>query len=247
MQPVAVASLHSAHVASQASHAAPTPALPLGHAETHAPSSKKGVPASGHAVHAVAPVPEHSAHDTWQVAHVATSVSSVAVATATKVPLAHSATHVPLETKGASAEVHERQSAAPGPLHVPHASSHATHVPLPACAYLPSDVQSATQLAAAASASASRNGCDEAHVSHAVGSGPLQVAHVASQPTHASEALLEPPEHVKPSSMERQSAAQPSSATLLPSSQTSSPPTRSPSPQTVVHASADVNEPPAHA
>lgn len=186
-------------------------------------------------------MPEHSAHEPWQVAHVAISVSSEAVATATKVPLAHSATQVPLETKGASAKVHERQSEAPGPLQVPHAPSHATHVPL-ACAYLPSGVQSATQLEVAAS----RNGCDDAQETQSVGSGPLHVAHVASQPRQTSDVLLEPPEHVKPSSTERQSAAQPSSATLLPSSQTS-PPTRSPSPQTVAQVSAEVNEPPEHA
>ena len=125
-------------------------------------------PSAGHATHANEPAPVQPSHDAWQVAQVAKPPVALA-----NVPLGHSATHAPSNSKGADTAVHERHSEAVGPRHVPHAAAQGSHALDVALAYIPSGVQSATH----APASASANGCDAAHIVHWCASGPLHVAH----------------------------------------------------------------------
>ena len=187
-------------------------------------------------MHEVELGPEHSAHEAWHGTHAAEAAER-----STKVPLAHSATHAPLETKGVAALVHERHCEASGPEQVPQAASHAAQLEEP-LAYMPSGLQSATQLLVALT----KKGWVEAQLRHSAAVGPLHVAQLAAHGVHTSGEVAEPPAHVYPPSMVAQSAEQPSRASWLPSSHTS-PPTRSPSPHTVTHVSMRLKEPPEHA
>ena len=200
-------------------------------------------------MHEVELVPEHSAHEAWHGTHAAEAPErsltlvdlSLTTERSTNVPLPHSATHSPLDTKGVAALVHERHSEASGPEHVPQAASHAAQLEEPTSAYMPSGLQSATQLLVALT----KKGCVVAQLTHSSAVGPLHVAQLAAHGVHTSGEVAEPPAHVYPPSMVAQSAEQPSRASWLPSSHTS-PPTRSPSPHTVTHASIPLKEPPEH-
>ena len=107
------------------------------------------------------PAAEHSAQELWHTAHAALEPAS-----STNVPLPHSATHPPLETKGVAALVQERHSDADGPEHVPQAVSHSSQREAVASAYMPSGVQSETQLEEALT----KKGCVEAQLAHSPGS-----------------------------------------------------------------------------
>ena len=211
----------------------PSAYLPVGHVATHAPLSNKGLdPAASHTVQLAEPPAEHSLQEEWQPVHVATEPTL-----STYSFDAHSATHSPLERKGALAFEHVRHWLEAGPVQVPHVALHASQT-IDGLAYFPSGVQSETHVLLATS----EKGCVALQLVHCVALGPEHSAQLESHATHVSAALLEPPEHVKPDSM-TQLALQPSRASMLPSSH-ASPPTRLPSPQMGVHASFDVNVPP---
>ena len=59
---------------------------------------------------------------------------------------------------------------------------------------MPSGVQSETQLEEALT----KKGCVEAQLAHSPALGPVQVAQLAEHRTQTSDALAEPPAHVKP-------------------------------------------------
>ena len=187
----------------------------------------------GHERQAIEPPPEHVWQLAWQLVHTA-SEPIVAPNSSS----AHSATHVPAERNGVAEPWHVRHSELVGPLHVPHAGSHAVHSLLDS-AYLRRGVQDATQLPGG-----SKKGDDDAQVTQSVANSPVHVAQLSWHGVQVSVEAFEPPEHVKPSSIALQSPAQPSSATLLPSSQLSVP-TRKSSPQMGEHVSEAWKEPPA--
>ena len=73
VQPVAVPSLHSSHEESHATQALFASAyFPLGHADTHEPASKNGVPEAGQLTQSVLPGPPHVSHVESQARQAAT-------------------------------------------------------------------------------------------------------------------------------------------------------------------------------
>ena len=144
-------------------------------------------------------MPEHSAHEAWHGTHAAEAPErsltlvdlSLTTERSTNVPLPHSATHSPLDTKGVAALVHERHSEASGPEQVPQAASHAAQLEEP-LAYMPSGLQSATQRLVALT----EKGWVEAQLRHSAAVGPLHVAQLAAHGVHTSAELAEPPAHV---------------------------------------------------
>ena len=181
-------------------------------------------------VGALAQLPSHA---TQLDAPVLTSMS-------TKVEAGHSARHSPAAVMNASVSPHVRQSVVAAPLHVSHVASQGSHAILVRFAHMNSGVHEPAHVPGPL-----ENGNAAAHVTHSEAPGPLQVAQLAWHRWHASGCVALPPAHVHPSSIAVQFSPQPSLATRLPSSHTSLP-ARFPSPQTVVHASGVVSEPPEH-
>ena len=235
VQPVAVASEHSPHEASHSWHSELESAnFRLGHAVTHAPLSKNGVPVAGQLRQSALPAPLHER----QLASQAMQVAMEPSVPEKKPVLGHSATQVPPCRNGVLAEEQLTQSELVGPVHMPHVELHGWHTELPS-AYLPAGMHEARH-----EPGASKNGKEVAHVTQSVADGPEHVAHDSWHVTHVSADDSPPPEHVKPSSM-AQLASHPSKLTRLPSSHASCP-TRSPSPHTEAHVSAAVMLPPLH-
>ena len=113
----------------------------------------------GQVRHAVDCALLHSEQDEWHELHVPCPPT-----TSTKEPVAgHVATHAPLERKGVSELVHDRQSLLVGPSHVPQVESHGSQT-CELFAYLAEGVHDARQRPVREPTTGSTNGVALAHV-----------------------------------------------------------------------------------